>query len=928
LSTSKSIRADAVLARLRRARVPRAAALLPACALPALAQAHGFGLRYDLPLPLSLYLAATAAAIVLSFVVVGVFVRDTPGGRAYPHVDLLRSPRARRIAAHGVAPLVRLAALALALTTLAAGFLGNPDPYRNLAPTLVWIVAWVGLAYLSAFVGNAWTLLNPWRTLADGAMAIIVRVRGRAPAPPCAYPHALGAWPAFALLFMASWMELVYPSPAVPLHIGWMMVAYSAVTWLGMALFGRAAWLAHGEVFSVLYGLLARFAPLEVRVTDPALCASCALHCEPSARACIGCGECARRAGDAQWTLALRPFAAGLVEARPLSTSMTAFVLLVLSSVLYDGVLGTPEWSSVEDTLTALVPLAGDAATIGVRSAGLAAFFAIFYGAFVGVCALMSTASGGERKPLELARQMALTLVPIAIAYHLAHYLVYLLVQGQYVVPLLSDPLGRGADLFGSAGYHVDIGIVGARFAWYAAVTAIVVGHVIAVWLAHRRAMALFASRRAALRAEVPLTALMVAYTFVSLSILAEPITEQQPSAQPVVAAGGTLAVPADALVVQPGSGLAERAGAGRSAQQKLTFRVLGSSFQDGSPMTMADILYAYSFAWRWGTRGGGPAGGHYDPVIDAATAAMRQRLVALRLVGTDSLSKSFRVGDVNIVRELFIVEVYANGTSLDPEQDAALAPPFATLPWHLVALMEAMVERGYAAFSQEDAKARGVPWLDLARSTAQRQQMAALVDAFARDGYRPAALANLVTRDEAVKRWQALAAFYKAHGHFLVTNGPYVLKAWTDDSATLDVFRDLSYPLGVGSFDAYAIPRRGFIVAVAQQGNRLAIDAQIETISRYQRSYDIVREALPKIAAPDLLRAAPQCRYMVLDAQGAPVLVGSADPTPDARFDIDFAGRLAPGDYTVLAQVTVDGNATNAEIRRIPLSIAAASPK
>src|SRR5262249_26678577 len=154
----------------------------------------------------------------------------------------------------------------------------------------------------------------------------------------------------------------------------------------------------------------------------------------------------------------------------------------------------------------------------------------------------------------------------------------------------------------------------------------------------------------------------------------------------------------------------------------------------------------------------------------------------------------------------------------IDAEQDAAVAPPWTTLPWHLVALMEQAVGRGWAAFSRSEAERRAVAWLDLVRCRDLCPRLASLVAQFARDGYRPDALKALVTADEARKRWAALAAFHKVHGHFLVTNGPYQLKQWSADSVTLTAFRDLSYPLGVGSFDAYAVPRRGYITGIEQQ--------------------------------------------------------------------------------------------------------------
>ena len=328
-------------------------------------------------------------------------------------------------------------------------------------------------------------------------------------------------------------------------------------------------------------------------------------------------------------------------------------------------------------------------------------------------------------------------LVPIAIGYHVAHYLTFLLVQGQYIIPLVSDPFGYGWDLFGTAGYRVDIAIVGARFAWYAALAAVLIGHIAAVYLAHRKAMAMFTGWGLALRSQVPLTALMVVYTFVSLSILAEPVAERRAPAQPSSAVADDIAVPEDAVLSRARQRAAwSPSGPANRARAKLTYRVLGSAFHDGAKTTMADLVYSTMFAYRWGARGDSDA--HYDPFIDAATAPLRRHLVALRVVGTDAGSKSFRVGDVNFTRELFIIEVYASIAPEDPEQEAAVLPPWSNLPWPVLVLMEEAVSRGFAAFSQGEAQRRGVEWLDLVRSEQTNARLAALVETFARDGYRP----------------------------------------------------------------------------------------------------------------------------------------------------------------------------------------------
>ncbi|HEY8872592.1 MAG TPA: hypothetical protein VIM52_06150, partial [Stellaceae bacterium] len=689
-----------------------------------------------------------------------------------------------------------------------------------------------------------------------------------------------------------AWTELVFPSPAVPANIAWLARSYSVLTWGGMALFGSATWTRHGEVFAIFFGLFARFAPTE-----------------PVTAQDSGTGG-----------LALRPFGAGLLANAPASASQIAFVLLVLASVLYDGLLTTPEWAAAERWLVTLTPALGESASVIVRTFGLVVFWAVFLGAFLAVSAAMSRVAG-RGSPRDMAQGFAMTLVPIAIAYHLAHYLAYLLTQGQYVIPLASDPFGYGWNLLGTAGYRVDIAIVGARFAWYAAVTSIVVGHIAAVYLADVRAHQILGDRAAALRAQVPLTALMVVYTFVSLSILSEPIVERRAPARPT-AASGEVIIPEDALLPEPATGRLQPVGPGRSARLKLSYRVLGSAFHDGTRTTEADLLYAYMFAYRWGSRG--DAAGQYDPSVAAATAPLRQRLRAVRITGVDTASKSFRVADVNFIRELFAVEIYADMTPSDPEEDAVFAPPWSTLPWHLMVLMEEAASRGWAAFSHEEAARRGIEWLDLVRSDALKTRLAGLVDEFGREGFRPATLEKLVSESEARKRWAALAAFHRAHGHFLVTNGPYQLKAWSGESATLDVFRDLSYPLGVGSFDTYAIPRRGYVAKVERREHGLRISAEIEIVMKFMRDYEIVRQPMDFVDATVRKRAAPECRYAVMDSAGRVALVGTALPGDDLTFAVELDDRLAPGRYTVMAQIVVNGNAMNPEIERIPVVIGA----
>lgn len=852
------------------------------------AKAHGFGQRYELPLPLDIYLYGAAATVALSFLVFGLFLRRAHGGRTGDGSDILATPAGRAIAHPAILLVLKLVVLGLFIVTVLAGLIGDQNPYRNIAPTLVWVVWWVGLAYVSAFVGDFWALINPWRTVYDGA-EWLYRLLGRTDelSLRLPYPQSLGAWPACFLLLLFSWVELVFPNAAVPAHIAGLAITYSFVTWTGMMVFGRDTWLRQGEVFSQVFGTFARFAPTEAR------------------------------AGQ----LILRPFGGGLLEDRSVATSMMAFVLLLLATVIYDGLIGTGEWMALERALRSMLPGTGELASMAIRTFGLLAIWLLFFTAYAGVCAVMSALAGSRLGTLDIACGFALTLVPIAIGYHVAHYLVILLIQGQYIVPLLSDPFGYGWNLLGTAGYRVDIGLVGAQFAWYAAVAAIVGGHVGAVYLAHAKAIGMFGASDTALRTQVPLTALMVVYTFIGLSITAEPIVESRAAREPSAVASETIAIPPDAVIPHPQDGRLVATEQGKTARVKLTYKVLGSAFQDTTKTSVADLLYAYAFAYRWGIRGDGE-GARHDAFIAAATQSLRRHLVAVRAVGVDTGSKSFSVGDVAFTREVFTIEVYLAIAPSEPEWNAVVAPPWSTLPWHVLVLMEEAVTRGWAAFSQTEATRRGIPWLDLVRSTAMNVKLASQVAQFEREAFRPQALSGYVTEEEARQRWRALAAFYGANGHFLVTNGPYKLKSWTPESVTLEAFRDLTYPLGVGSYDAYAIPRRGFITGVDWNGERLALSGDIEIIEKFQRSHRLVRTPLKSVPAADLRRAAPECRYVVTDADGRVALAGAVTLGADTLFRVDLKGRLPPGRYALSAFIAVNGNAMNAGIHRLAFAI------
>jgi hypothetical protein len=335
----------------------------------------------------------------------------------------------------------------------------------------------VGVSYVSAGLGDVWRLANPLETIFAAAERAFARLGGRSLSRGIVPPRWMGMWPVVFLYLAFLWMEIAWEGSDSPASIAALMLGYAALTWTGMWLYGRETWLERGEVFNRVFGVFARFAPLRLELAE-------------------------RRV--AGWEL--RPYAVGLFEREPQGPSEFALVILILAAVSFDGFLETPAWAAISQALS------DDEAARWPRTLGLLAAPILFASVFL-LCSRMAA---------------VMCLVPIAIAYLVAHYLSFLATAGQYLVPLVSDPLGLGWNLFGTAQHFVRMGIVDARWVWMVALGAIVAGHVAALYLGHLFAMRESSGRRAAVRGQLPMLALMVGYTMASLWIIAQPIVSNR----------------------------------------------------------------------------------------------------------------------------------------------------------------------------------------------------------------------------------------------------------------------------------------------------------------------------------------------------------------------------------------------------------------
>lgn len=441
--------------------------LLAALAVaPATASAHGLAGRAYLPVPAWLFAWAAGAILVASFLALG-SLWSSPRLEHRPAHRLVRFPR-------WLPGLAGAIGIALFLLVVLAGIAGSQIPTVNLAPTAVFVLFWVGLPVLSALLGDVFALINPWAAI--GRLA-------RAPDPPLPYPPRLGRWPAAGGIVAFAWLELVFAGRQHPATLGVLMVGYALVQLIGISRYGVEAWSAGGDAFAVVFGLFAAIAPLRVRRD--------------------GLYRAAPLAGLTELTQA---------------PGTVALLVALIGTTTFDGFLNGPVWRSAAPGVVR--DLGGGTAALELtQTAGMVLCIALCAGLYwLGVRGM--SAISQRRDPTTLARAFAHTLVPIAFGYLLAHYFSLLITQGQATAFLVSDPLGTGANLFGTAGTRIDYGIVSAAVIWYVQVAALVAGHVGGLALAHDRALVLYGDGRAAAESQRWMLVVMVTFTCLGLWLL------------------------------------------------------------------------------------------------------------------------------------------------------------------------------------------------------------------------------------------------------------------------------------------------------------------------------------------------------------------------------------------------------------------------
>jgi hypothetical protein len=464
----------------RRSAAAAALALVTLAAIPAPAGAHGIVQRTNLPIPEWLFGWAAAAVLVLSFLALAALWPrprlEDPPWRPLP-LGL-----GRALGSRAVELLCGTVGVALLGVTLVAGYVGSDSAFDNFAPTFVLIIVWVGFAFASVLFGDVFRAFNPWRA-AGRALGWLVRtVRGGRPVRHLPYPEVYGRYPAVAGLLLFTWIELASGWGEQPSRLATAALGYTVLTLAAMAIFGVEAWSRRGEAFSVYFNVLSRISPIETR----------------------------------ERVVGLRPVLGGLPRLDPVPGTM-ALLAVMIGSVTFDGLSQSAVWKDVarevNEGLTSIGVAAGDAPTL-TATLGLIAGVALVWGFYrLGVAGIRTV--GGR---------FVHTLVPIAAAYVFAHYLTFLLFEGQAIGFLASDPFDEGWDLFGTATSAIDYGVLSQEALWYVQVALVVAGHVAGLVLAHDRALAIGGTSAEAVRSQYWMLAVMVGFTSLALWLLSQAV--------------------------------------------------------------------------------------------------------------------------------------------------------------------------------------------------------------------------------------------------------------------------------------------------------------------------------------------------------------------------------------------------------------------
>lgn len=455
--------------------------------IPQLVLAHAGHRGFVMLLPTDLFMMGGGVVVVFTFVSMVFVTRETD-------IEKFSIPKIHN---DEISPKLWVSSLTLFTLVLLVwiGFTGNRDPMKNLLPMTFWVFFWIGMTVVSAIFGNIWSFVSPWtvieRIIAKLKKLYIVREIS------LDYSRSFSYLPALILFAGFAWFELIHPSPMDPDVLAKFVLLYIFVTILGIIFFGGNKWIEKGEAFTVYFRMVGWLSPIHFKEI-------------------IEKNEVVRK------HIALRWPCAGLLRIDSLSKSGVAFVILVLSTVSFDGLSRTFWWLSMVGVNPLEYP--GRTSMVLINTVGLFSTFLVFSGAYYFTQRLTFFINSEISKNSSFIFSM----IPIAFGYHFAHYLPTFLVDVQYAIISISDPFDIGWDLLGTSDWVVTSSYLtnydSVVFIWSFQVLGIVLAHIGAVIVSHYLQLEASKSQKHSIIGQIPSTLLMVAYTVFGLWLLSTPV--------------------------------------------------------------------------------------------------------------------------------------------------------------------------------------------------------------------------------------------------------------------------------------------------------------------------------------------------------------------------------------------------------------------
>jgi len=322
----------------------------------------------------------------------------------------------------------------------------------------------------------------------------------------------------------------------------------------------------------------------------------------------------------------------------------------------------------------------------------------------------------------------------------------------------------------------------------------------------------------------------------------------------------GKLDVPAESIKWNQTLQQWVQSGEGSTATSMVTFTPLYSNWHHGIPMDVSDMMYSDYFAYEWGTDAG-PGDRTVDPEFTPVAAEALKLSKGTRYVSPDR------------------IESYIDIWHYDEKEIADSAVFFVNEPWEIAAAAERIVMEGRLAYSRSEAQTKGVGWYDpIVREHAD--MIKAELQEMKNEQFIPSALKDLITVQDAIRRYDASISWIENHGHAVISNGAFYLDNFNvaGGTITINAFRDASYPFEAGHWSNYETPRLADITGV--EVPRIVTMGQATPI---KVNVQVAGEPSSNVTV----------NYFVSNKDGTVVVRGEAQQGSPGQFNIDLTSEM-----------------------------------